>query len=303
MRSRDSQERDFYKILGVDKDASAAEIKKKYRSLARRLHPDITKGDTKLEEKFKAVSEAYETLSDINKRKEYDQNRLEHFSKSKKFSQSRYENYSNMQNSASVNDLFANIFGQKMADSNPDRLLNFQVRTSIKFRDAVLGRKINLNVSVDGDKYENISVQIPPGVQEGDIIRVQSADRQSSLAGKSIFVTLHVEPHPVFSRIGEDIHITFPVTFPEAALGSDIKVPTLNQDVTLRIPPGTKNGRVLRVKGLGVRSNGRNGDLMVTIEVQVPESTEGEALKVLNEYRSIIAEDDIRIKFRESAKQ
>lgn len=303
MRSRDSQERDFYKILGVDKDASAAEIKKKYRSLARRLHPDITKGDTKLEEKFKAVSEAYETLSDINKRKEYDQNRLEHFSKSKKFSQSRYENYSNMQNSASVNDLFANIFGQKMADSNQSRDVNFQVRTSIKFRDAVLGRKINLNVSVDGDKYENISVQIPPGVQEGDIIRVQSADRQSSLAGKSIFVTLHVEPHPVFSRIGEDIHITFPVTFPEAALGSDIKVPTLNQDVTLRIPPGTKNGRVLRVKGLGVRSNGRNGDLMVTIEVQVPESTEGEALKVLNEYRSIIAEDDIRIKFRESAKQ
>lgn len=303
MRSRDSQERDFYKILGVDKEASAAEIKKKYRSLARRLHPDITKGDTKLEEKFKAVSEAYETLSDINRRKEYDQNRLEHMNKSKKFSQSRYENYSNMQTSTSVNDLFANIFGQRMAESNTDRLLNFQVRTSIKLRDAVFGTKINLKVSIDGDKYENLSVQIPPGVQEGDIIRVQSADRQSSLAGKSIFVTLHVEPHPVFSRIGEDIHITFPVTFPEAALGSDIKVPTLNQDVTLRIPPGTKNGRVLRVKGLGVRSNGRNGDLMVTIEVQVPESTEGDALKALNEYRSIIADDDIRIKFRESAKQ
>ena len=307
MAAKDLYEKDFYKILGIGKSATGDEIKKKYRSLARELHPDKTKGDTAMEEKFKAVSEAYDILSDGKKRAEYDQAR-DMFERGGMRAPQGGQNFqggdfSDIFGGGNPQDIFANLFGGG-GRRGPRKGQDLQTEATISFKEAAFGTTLELRLSADGGPSQNISARVPAGVNDGAKIRVKGKGSKGEAGPGDLFILLHVKPHAVFSRKGENIALTVPVTFTEATLGGDIKVPTLAGDeVTLRIAPGTSNGRVLRVKGRGITKGATVGDLLVTIEVQVPQRVEGEALDALKKYAEATADQEVRKEFNTKALQ
>jgi molecular chaperone DnaJ len=307
MAAKDLYEKDFYKILGIGKSASGDEIKKKYRSLARELHPDKTKGDTAMEEKFKAVSEAYDILSDGKKRAEYDQAR-DMFERGGMRAPQGGQNFqggdfSDIFGGGNPQDIFANLFGGG-GRRGPRKGQDLQTEATITFKEAAFGTTLELRLSADGGPSQTISARVPAGVNDGAKIRVKGKGSKGDAGPGDLFILLHVKPHAVFSRKGENIALTVPVTFTEAALGGDIKVPTLTGDeVTLRIASGTSNGRVLRVKGRGITKGATVGDLLVTIEVQVPQRVEGEALDALKKYAEATADQEVRKEFNTKALQ
>jgi molecular chaperone DnaJ len=307
MAAKDLYEKDFYKILGIGKSATGDEIKKKYRSLARELHPDKTKGDTAMEEKFKAVSEAYDILSDGKKRAEYDQAR-DMFERGGMRAPQGGQNFqggdfSDIFGGGNPQDIFANLFGGG-GRRGPRKGQDLQTEATITFKEAAFGTTLELRLSADGGPSQNISARVPAGVNDGAKIRVKGKGSKGEAGPGDLFILLHVKPHAIFSRKGENIALTVPVTFTEATLGGDIKVPTLAGDeVTLRIAPGTSNGRVLRVKGRGITKGTTVGDLLVTIEVQVPQRVEGEALDALKKYAEATADQEVRKEFNTKALQ
>ena len=305
MAAKDLYEKDFYKVLGVDKKAAADEIKKKYRALARDLHPDKTKGDSAKEEKFKAVSEAYEILSDAKKRAEYDEARS-------LFERGGFRapqgggfqggDFHDVFGGGNPQDIFANLFGNA-ARRGPRKGQDLQTEATITFRESVFGTTLDLRLATDRGQAQNISARVPTGVSDGAKIRVKGKGAQGEAGPGDLFIQLHVKPHPIFSRKGENLTITLPVTFAEAALGADIKVPTMaGDDVTVRIAPGTPNGRTLRVKGRGIVKGSTTGDLLVTVEVQVPQRVDGKALEALKTFAEETSTEDVRSDFTTKAR-
>jgi molecular chaperone DnaJ len=305
MAAKDLYEKDFYKVLGVDKKAAADEIKKKYRALARDLHPDKTKGDAEKEEKFKAVSEAYEILSDAKKRAEYDEARSLFERGGFRAPQGRGfqgGDFHDVFGGGNPQDIFANLFGGG-GRRGPRKGQDLQTEATITFRESVFGTTLDLRLATDRGQAQNISARVPTGVNDGAKIRVKGKGAQGEAGPGDLFIQLHVKPHPIFSRKGENLMITLPVTFAEAALGADIKVPTMaGDDVTVRIAPGTPNGRTLRVKGRGITKGSTTGDLLVTVEVQVPQRIDGKALEALKSFAEETASEDVRSDFTNKAK-
>ena len=286
MATKDLYEKDYYAILGVDKNADGATIKKKYRQLARELHPDKTRGDKKLEDRFKEVSEAYDILSDDKKRAEYDQAR-EMF-KSGAFRQGANQfsgDFSDLFNGGG--DIFSQIFGGRRG---PRKGADVQTSITISFRDSIFGKEVDLK--------PKLTVRIPAGISDGGKVRVKGRGEPGEAGPGDLYVVVSVVPHPVFTRKGENIHVTVPVTFSEAALGADIPVPTIEGDeVKVRIAPGTPNGKTFRVKGRGIKKGVNAGDLMVSIEVQVPQRVDGNAKKALEDFAAATKSEDIRSEF------
>ena len=296
MAAKDLYEKDFYKVLGVDKKAGADEIKKKYRTLARELHPDKNKGDAAKEEKFKGISEAYEILSDAKKRAEYDEAR------------SLYErggfrapmgggqqggDFNDIFGGGNPQDIFANLFGG--GRRGPRKGQDLQTEATITFRESIVGTHLDLRLATDRGAAQNITARVPAGVNDGAKIRVKGKGAAGEAGPGDLFIMLHVKPHPIFARKGENLTLTLPVTFTEAALGADIKVPTMSgDDVTVRIAPGTSNGRTLRVKGRGITKGATTGDLLVTVDVQVPQRVDGKALDALKVFAEETAHEDVR---------
>jgi len=307
MAAKDLYEKDFYAILGVDKKAGADEIKKKYRSLARELHPDKTKGDDALEEKFKAVSEAYDILSDPKKRAEYDEARslFERGGfRGPMGGQGQGGDFSDLFGGGSPNDIFANLFGGGGVRRGPRKGQDLQTESTITFKESVFGTTLELKLSTDGGKPQTITARVPAGVNDGAKIRVKSKGAPGEAGPGDLFILLHVKPHPVFSRKAENILLTLPVTFVEATLGADIKVPTLDgEEVTVRIAPGTPNGRTLRVKGRGIKKGSITGDLLATIDVQVPQKIDSEASAALKKFAEVTASHDVRLEMKMKALQ
>jgi molecular chaperone DnaJ len=307
MAAKDLYEKDFYAILGVDKKAGADEIKKKYRSLARELHPDKTKGDDALEEKFKAVSEAYDILSDPKKRAEYDEARslFERGGfRGPMGGQGQGGDFSDLFGGGSPNDIFANLFGGGGVRRGPRKGQDLQTESTITFKEAVFGTTLELKLSTDGGKPQTITARVPAGVNDGAKIRVKGKGAPGEAGPGDLFILLHVKPHPVFSRKAENILLTLPVTFVEATLGADIKVPTLDgEEVTVRIAPGTPNGRTLRVKGRGIKKGSITGDLLATIDVQVPQKIDSEASAALKKFAEVTASHDVRLEMKMKALQ
>ena len=306
MAAKDLYEKDFYKILGVGKSASGDEIKKKYRSLARELHPDKTKGDAAMEEKFKAVSEAYDILSDGKKRAEYDQAR-DMFERGGMRAPQGGQNFqggdfSDIFGGGNPQDIFANLFGGG-GRRGPRKGSDLQTEATITFKEAVFGTTLELRLSADGGPSQTISARVPAGVNDGAKIRVKGKGAPGEAGPGDLFIELEVKPHATFSRKGENLLLTLPVTFSEAALGADIKVPTLSgDDVTVRLAAGTPTGRVLRVKGRGIKKGAVTGDLLVTVEVQVPRRVEGKAEEAIKAFAAATADHDIRAEFVAKAK-
>jgi len=307
MAAKDLYEKDFYKILGVTATASQPEIKSAYRLKAKDLHPDKNQGDSALEEKFKAVSEAYDILSDSKKRAEYDEARS-HFERGgfraptgggQNF---QGGDFSDIFGGGNPQDIFANLFGGG-GRRGPRKGSDLQTEATITFKEAIFGTTLDLKLNTDGNGPQNISARVPAGVNDGAKIRVKGKGAPGEAGPGDLFIELQVKPHATFSRKGENLLLTLPVTFAEAALGADIKVPTLSGDnVTVRLAAGTPTGRVLRVKGRGIKKGAVTGDLLVTVEVQVPRRVEGKAEEAIKAFAAATADHDIRAEFVAKAK-
>lgn len=300
-------EKDYYAALGVAKDADAATIKKAYRKLAREFHPDTSKGGKKDEARFKEISEAYEVLSDSKSRAEYDEARSLYAgggfrSPNMNVGGGFGDVFSS---TGDLNDLLSGLFGQRTR--GPRRGSDRQTEATISFRDSIHGLTLPLRLSSDGAAASTISARVPAGVSDGSKIRLKGkgAPGERGAAAGDLFINIHVTPHPVFSRKGDNLTATVPVTFAEAALGADIEVPTLDGGVvTLRLPPGTTNGRTLRVKGKGIpRPHGQDGDLLVTIEVVVPQRLDNKEREALERFAEATAHHDVREEFQRKARQ
>ena len=305
MAAKDLYEKDFYKILGVAKDATTKEIRKQYRLLAHKLHPDKNTGNKKLEEQFKAVSEAYEILSDDKSRAEYNEARSL-FERGGVGPQQggpgggANRDYSDLFGDGGNQDIFANLFGGRRG---PRRGADLQTESTISFRESIFGTNLELRLASDGRTPANITVRVPPGVKNGGKIRIKGKGAPGEAGPGDLFIHLTVRAHPIFSHKGENLLMTLPVSFTEAALGGDIKVPILSgEEVTVRLAPGTPNGRVLRVKGRGVTTSTGSGDLLVQVDVQVPQRLTPEAQRALEDFASAMAGEDLRAEFKAKAK-
>jgi molecular chaperone DnaJ len=286
MAAKDLYEKDFYQILGISKTADSTAIKKQYRKLARQLHPDKTKGDKKLEDRFKAVSEAYDILGDDKKRREYDEAR-------QAFTSGRippgFNGGEQGFNAGDFGDLFGSggdIFSSLFGGAGRSRHgTDLQTAAAISFKDSIYGTELNLRLSPQGSAATNITTRVPAGIKDGAKIKIKGRGAPGAAGPGDLYVIVHVTPHPIFSRKDENIHLTLPITFSEATLGADITVPTLDGDeVTVRIPPGTPSGRTLRIKGRGVKKGSISGDLMITLDVRVPQRVDGAAKKAVEQF-------------------
>jgi molecular chaperone DnaJ len=293
MAAKDLYEKDLYKILGVSKNDKPDAVKKAYRKLAKDLHPDKTKGDKKLEDRFKEVSEAYEVLSDDKKRAEYDEMRDAY--KSGRFPQggpqSGYQSGGNFQDifgGGDPNDIFSTLFSG--GRRGPSKGQDLQTETTISFRDSIFGREINLRLS-----DQTVTTRVPAGIKDGAKIKLKGRGAPGQGGPGDLFITINVTKHPVYTRDGDNLLMTLPVTFDEAALGADIAVPTLQgEEVKVRLAPGTSNGKVLRLKGRGVTRNHASGDLLITIEVTVPQRLDAKAKKALEEFAEATSSESPR---------
>jgi len=291
MAAKDLYEKDLYKVLGVSKTDDASAVKKAYRKLAKDLHPDKTKGDKKLEDRFKEVSEAYEVLSDPKKRAEYEEMR-EAFSSGRMGGMGGMggANYQDIFGGGDPNDIFANLFGGGGARRGPRRGQDLQTETTISFRDSIFGREINLRVNGN-----SISARVPAGINDGAKIKLKGRGEMAQGGPGDLYVIVHVTKHPVYTRDGDNLLMTLPVTFTEAALGADIAVPTLSgEEVKVRLAPGTQNGKVLRLKGRGITRNHNTGDMLITVDVNVPQRLDSKAKKALEEFHEATKDESPR---------
>lgn len=328
MASQDWFDKDFYKTLGVEKNVSDADLKKTYRKLARKYHPDSNQGDAKAEGMFKEISEAYSVLSDPEQRKEYDEIRAmgsgARFTASgggaggfedvfSRFGQGSGRGQSN----ADFEDIFAMFnqsqggnfgsgrFGQTSGGyrgfGGPQKGADVTARTTLDFVTAVQGETITLQ----GEDGKPFKVKIPAGVADGQKIRLRGRGRPSPDGGESgdIVVQIKVRPHPVFTRDGLNLRLTVPVTFTEATLGATIEVPTLAGDIVkLRVAPGTPSGRVLRVKGRGVATSKGTGDLLAELQVAVPTHLDDAAREALQKFHDLEPKENPRAEMMAKAR-
>ncbi|HVE72800.1 MAG TPA: J domain-containing protein [Thermoanaerobaculia bacterium] len=279
-------EKDYYEILGVKKTASEGELKKAYRDLAKKYHPDKNKGNKEAENRFKEISEAYAVLSDKDKRAQYDRLGREAFGPGGAnpfagfdFSEfmgarggARGRRTSTRGNSTTIDftDIFGDLFGTGGGrggfESAPEPEL--QAEVTIDFRDAIRGTTMAL--SVNGD---SIKVKIPEGIRDGQKIRVPRRGQPS------IQLTVHVRPHPFFERRGDDIYVDLPITVGEAIRGAEVEAPTIHGPSRIRIPAGTQAGRTMRLSGKGVKKKDSAGDHYVRIQIVIPPSAPEDAVE------------------------
>lgn len=324
MASQDWFEKDFYKVLGVSKDVSHADLKKTYRKLARKYHPDSNPGDAKAEAKFKEISEANAVLSDPEQRKEYDQVRAMG-SGMPRFAAGGQnggfeDSFGTMfgggghragYQSTSFEDIFGSMFGGGgfgrptggyRGDGGPTKGRDLTASTTLDFMTAIKGDTARLQ-SAGG---KPISVRIPAGVADGQKIRLKGKGEPSPDGGApgDLTLTVTVRKHPVFERDGQNLRVHVPVTFAEATLGATIEVPTLDGDpVKLRVAPGTPSGRILRVKGRGVTTTKGSGDLLAEVVVAVPAHLTAEAKGFLEKFDKAMPTENPRAELLARAKE
>jgi molecular chaperone DnaJ len=376
LSTKDFLEKDYYKALGVTKGASADEIKKSYRKLARKYHPDANKGDAASEEKFKEISEAYNVLSDAKRRAEYDEARSLFGAGGTRVPGGSGGSFGGFDlgdifsstggSGGKLGDILGGMFGgggtRTTQQTRPRRGADVETEASLSFSDAIDGSTVSLRMTDEGPckvcrgtgakagtvpkvcsscqgtgqssrdlgsfafsepcttcrgrglvvddpcaacmgsgramSARTIQARIPAGVADGQRIKLKGKGAPGERGGPpgDLYVRVHVAGHPVFGRSGHNLTVTVPLTFSEAALGAEIKVPShRGMPVSVRIPPGTPNGRTFRVRGKGVRrSDGTVGDLLVKVDVQVPPKLDDAAKEALEKFRDATAGEDPR---------
>ena len=262
-----AEKRDYYEVLGVSRSASPEEIKKAYRKIAMKYHPDQNEGDSVAEEKFKEASEAYEVLSDAEKKQRYDQFGHQAFNGSGGFGGGFGGGFSNANDifeqfsfSGDLGDIFSDMLNGGRRRSGPVRGAHLRYNLEVDFEEAVLGstRTLTLNINDSGTR-EKIKLKIPAGVESGSRQRLAGKGESGARGGPAgdLFIVFHVRDHAFFRRNNLDILLEVPVPFYIAMLGGEIKVPTLYGDVKLKIPAGTQNGKMFRLKGQGIKDQAK----------------------------------------------
>jgi len=378
--TKDWIEKDYYKVLSVAKDASADQIKKQYRKLAKQYHPDANADNPSAEAKFKDVGEAYEVLSDPKKRAEYDEMRSLYGSGGFRsggggagrggaggFRAEQFNVDDLFGGGGGANDIFSSLFNRGSGGGRSQaraarRGADAESEVTLSFDEALEGVTLPLRLSGEGAcdscagtgaragttprvcpscsgtgqssrnaggfafaepcrecrgrglvvddpcptcsgsgrarSSRTVQARIPAGVKDGTRIRLKGKGSPGENGGPDgdLFITVHVTAHPVFGRNGDNLTVTVPITFDEAALGADVKVPVLGgSPVTVKIPEATQNGRTFRVKGKGApRKDGTRGDLLATVEVEVPKKLSAEARAALQGYREAMGSQNPR---------
>ncbi|MCC6493997.1 MAG: J domain-containing protein [Pirellulales bacterium] len=281
---------DYYATLGVPRGASAEEIKKAYRGLARKYHPDLNPDDPKAKEKFQAVQSAFDVLSDPKKRELYD--RYGHAYESAGAGQQGPRAWPGGGNAGTggfevnLDDLFGGgggggfsdlfrQFGQRgRSGRRPAQTpgADVEYELAIPFTTAILGGEAQIVVQRGSGRTENIRVKIPVGIEDGKKIRLRGQGEPSDNGGPAgdLFIRVRVTPHPVYRRQGKRLEVTVPITLAEALNGGKIDLPTPHGTITLTVPPGSSSGRRLRVKGQGVKSPDAPGDLYAELQIALP---------------------------------
>jgi len=269
--------KDYYNILGVARNATEREIKQAYRKLARQLHPDVNPGDKAAEEKFKQVNEAYEVLSDKEKRRKYDKYG-EQWPYADQFEQAQRQNfgqggqrvYFNEEDMGSLFDDLLRGFGSRPGGRpQPRKGRDVEFPLEVSLEEAYSGTTRTLNMA-DGKRLE---VKIPAGVKDGSRVRIsgKGAEGYGGVKGDLYLVT-SIKPHPRFHRHGDDLYVDVSVPLTVAVLGGEVHVSTLKGRLSLKIPPETQNGRTFRLKGQGMPhlGNSSRGDLLARVKVVLP---------------------------------
>jgi molecular chaperone DnaJ len=280
---------DYYSILGVSPDAKEKDIQKAYRKLARDLHPDQNPGDTKAEERFKDVSAAYDVIGDPETRSKYDEARQMGPGGMGGFS----TNFNGQTGDISdlINSMFSGeaSFGQA-THSRPQKGENHQAQLRLSFDESINGIETSVTSGTQSGKTQSVKMRIPAGVEDGQRIRLKGKGSPGSHGGPSgdLIVIIRVTPHERFGRDEMNFTLQLPVSFIEAALGADIQIPTYpSGSVTLRLPAGTQTGSTFRVKGEGIKDEKTSGDLLVTVEITVPQQLDKQQKKALQELKDL----------------
>jgi curved DNA-binding protein len=303
---------DFYKDLGVSRDASADEIKKAYRKLAGQLHPDKNPGDKKSEARFKAVNRAHQVLGDPEKRKLFDEfgedGLREGFDPHAARAYARaasgvgrgrgrggavnIEDFlSGGGGQGGLGDLFGDLFsgGGARGRRAPQRGADLQSEVAVDFASALRGAELKLRLQDGGDE---VTVRVPAGAGDGDKVRVagQGAPGAGGPPG-DLLLTIRVQPHPFFERSGLDLYLDLPITVGEAYRGAKVRAPTPDGPVTLTVPRQAQSGQVARLKGKGVKRKGETGDLFVRFQVKLPTATSPEVEKAIETLENAMTGD------------
>jgi curved DNA-binding protein len=308
------EEKDPYALLGVARGASDDEIRKAYRKLARKFHPDVNPNDRKAEARFKDISFAYEILSDKEKRARYDEFGAQSFAQGFDPEQAReyarwsrgarhspFQETSGAGPDIDIEDLIGGLFGGARRPRGPARGADAEGEIAVDLLDAVRGGEVRVQVAGRGA----LRVKIPAGADEGTRIRLAGQGDAGALGGPAgdLYLTLRVRPHPFFERRGSDLALDLPVTLPELVLGASIEVPTPDGPVTMKVPPQSASGRVLRLRGKGVPklAGGERGDLYVKLVGELPDPADPRLEAIANELAPLYEGRDVRAKLRSSS--
>ena len=282
--------RDPYKVLGLSKGASTAEIKKAYRALAKKHHPDTNKGDEEAARKFSEVSAAHDLLIDDEKRGQYDRGEIDADGNPKGFNPfgggqgaGPFRRWSSQGGPGGFNpeDIFADIFGTMGPGAGPGRPASgpdVSYTLKVSFVEAAKGGPKRISMP----SGKTLDVTIPAGVVDGQQIRLrgQGGDGARGAPPGDALISISVSPHPLFERDGDDIRLELPITLYEAVLGAKIRVPTLEGSVQVKIPPNSSSGKILRLKGKGIEAKGGAGDQLVALRIVLPDEADDEVTKV-----------------------
>ena len=316
------EKRDYYEVLGVSKTATDAEIKKAYRKLAMKYHPDYNPGDKEAEEKFKEINEANEVLSDPKKRQLYDQYGFAgvdpNYAAQNGGGPGGFGGFSGFGgDGVDLGDIFGDIFGggfggfggsSRTANPNaPRKGQDIRVRITLTFDEAVHGCKKNITITRQQECTEchgsgtiavkkTLEANVPAGIDDDQGFRLSGMGNAGTNGGPAgdVIVAVTVQPSEVFQRDENNIYVVFPITYSQAVLGDTITVPSIDGKVEVNVPEGTQSGTTFRLRGKGIQYvNGRGrGDMYVKCEVEIPKKLSRTQREALKKFEGTLKEDN-----------